>query len=114
MVVFVGAVCMRRSGMFGRSFDSWRQEGNEWCRLGSLADRKDSIGWENAQNVYDDHVQHSAPVSQTHLKRPIQERLCSVDGDDGGRELECRMMLGSMHPESLTFSGGQFREGLKV
>lgn len=32
--------------MFGRSFDSWRQEGNEWCGLGSQADRKDSIGWE--------------------------------------------------------------------
>ena len=57
--------------MFGRSFDSWRQEGNEWCRLGSLADRKDSIGWETSQNEYDDHVQHSAPGSQTHLKRPV-------------------------------------------
>ena len=47
--------------MFDRSFDSWRQEGNEWCRLGSQADRKDSIGCETSQNDDDHLVKQSAP-----------------------------------------------------
>ena len=52
MVILVGASACVGSGMFGRSFDNWRQEGNEWWRLGSLADRKDSIGLETLENDY--------------------------------------------------------------
>ena len=47
--------------MFGRSFDNWRQEGNEWWRLGGLADRKDSIGWEILENEYDHSCQPRDP-----------------------------------------------------
>ena len=49
------------------------------------------------------------PLSRTHLRRPVQDNVVGVD--EGKR---ARRMLGAMHPESLTFSGGQFREDLKV
>lgn len=56
--------------MFGRSFDNWRQEGNEWWRLGSLADRKDSIGWETLQNDYN----HSCePRDPKNTRRTVYE-----------------------------------------
>lgn len=89
--------------MVDRSFDSWRQEGNEWWRLGSLADRKDSIGWETLQNDYDHPVQHSAPLPKNPQTHPVQGRLRDVVGVDEGRELEGSF---GRYILELTFSGG--------
>ena len=51
------------------------QEGNEWWRLGSLADGKDSIGWETLQNDYNRSCQPRDPKNTRRTVVEVQKEL---------------------------------------